>query len=75
MTITIELPEDAQSRLEAEAARRGITLARLIADLAGQFPDDTLPPQRRLAFLGAGASKAGITHQIDELLAKGFGRD
>lgn len=80
MTVSLELPEAVQARLEAEAARRGITLGQLVAQLADQLPDQ-LPdgaeeaPRRKLAFVGAGASKAGITHQIDELLAEGFGRD
>lgn len=77
MTVTIDLPADAQARLEAEATRRGITLDHLIAELADNLPADTPTPtpNRKLAFVGAGASKAGITHQIDDLLADGFGRD
>lgn len=88
MTVTVELPEAAQARLEAEAARRGITLAQLVAEAAEQVaqrlpaerPPDTgegesETPRRKLGFVGIGASKAGITHQIDELLAEGFGRD
>ena len=75
MTVTIDLPADAQARLEAEATRRGITLDQLIAELADNLPADTPAPNQKLAFVGAGASKAGITHQIDDLLADGFGRD
>ena len=75
MTVTIELPADVHVRLEAEATRRGITLDQLIAQLAEHLP--TRPPDtppRKLAFVGAGSSKSGIGHQIDELLADGFGR-
>jgi hypothetical protein len=52
MSVTIDLPADAQARLEAEAARRGITLDELIAELA-----KTLPAQDPLeAFIGCAAS-------------------
>lgn len=75
VTVRIELTADARRRLEAEAARRGITVDELVADLAASLPgesDDQEQPA--LTFLAAGASKAGITHRIDELLADRFGR-
>ncbi len=76
MPVTIELPADAHARLNAEANRRGITLDQLIAQLAEKLPaQPTETSRRKLAFVGAGESKAGISHQIDELLADGFGRD
>ena len=75
MTLTLNLPVEAQARLEAEASRRGITLDLLVAELAAGFPVDTGTPRRKLAFVGMGSSKAGISHQLDELLADGFGRD
>ncbi len=34
-----------------------------------------VPRRRRLSFAGMGASKHGISNQVDELLADGFGRD
>lgn len=37
--------------------------------------DDTTPPPRTLAFVGAGASATGITTGMDEALAPGFGRN
>ena len=59
MTVTIELPADAQARLEAEATRRGITLEQLIVELASQLPaEDPLE-----AFIGCGAS--GRTEPFD----------
>lgn len=73
MTMTLDLPAEAQAKLETEAARRGITLDQLVTELAAGLPADA--PRRKLAFVGAGASKSGITHQIDELLADGFGSD
>ena len=76
MPVTIELPADAHARLKAEAARRGVTLDEVIAQLAEHLPaEPTETPRRKLAFIGAGASKAGISHQIQELLEDGFGRD
>jgi hypothetical protein len=76
MSVTVELPDEALARLRAEAARRGVSIDTVIAEFAAQLPTDTpAPTHRKLAFIGAGASKAGITHQIDELLADGFGRD
>lgn len=75
MAVTLDLPAEAQARLQAEASRRGITLDQLIAQLADSFPAEPPTPPRKLAFVGMGSSKAGITHQIDELLADGFGRD
>ena len=75
MTVTIELTADARARLEAEAARRGITLDQLVVDLAASLPSGSDDEERpALTFLAAGASKAGISHRIDELLADGFGR-
>ena len=78
MTVTIELPAEAQARLEAEAARRGITLDQLIAELADNLPASTAtdPPARKLAFVGIGSSTSGrAARDADEMLAEGFGRD
>jgi hypothetical protein len=72
MTVTLDLPADAQARLETEASRRGITLDQLIAELAAQLPaEDPLE-----AFIGCGAS--GRTEPFDihkeraDLAAKKF---
>jgi hypothetical protein len=75
VTVTFDLPAEALARLQAEATRRGITLDQLIAEIADSFPAEGETPRRKLAFVGMGASNAGITHQIDELLTDGFGRD
>ena len=57
MSVTIDLPAETQARLEDEAARRGVTLEQLIADLAANLPDATTPrPRHRLSFVGIGAS-------------------
>lgn len=41
--MTLDLPPDATARLEAEAARRGITLDQLVAELASLFPSASSP--------------------------------
>jgi len=56
MSVTIELSADAQARLEAEAARRGISLGQLVSDLAFALPAGGKAPARRLPVIGIGAS-------------------
>lgn len=75
MSVTVELPDDALRKLTAEATRRGVSIAAIIAEFAAALPGEPASPKRKLAFVGMGASKSGITHRIDELLADGFGRD
>jgi len=74
MSVTLDLPDEVVQRLRAEAARRGMELADVIAALAAQLPASDRPA-RRLAFVAAGASRSGITPKMDELLEDGFGRD
>ena len=38
MTVTLDLPAEAQARLQAESNRRGITLDQLIAEIDGDPP-------------------------------------
>ena len=53
--MTLDLPADAQARLQAEALRRGITVDKLVADLANSLPaEDPLE-----AFIGSGSSGRG----------------
>jgi hypothetical protein len=59
MSVTVELPPEALRRLEAEAARRGISIDDVIAELAAGLPvDDPLE-----SFIGCGAS--GDTRPFD----------
>ena len=59
MSMTLDLSSDAVARLEAEAARRGITVEALVAELAQSFPvEDPLD-----AFIGSGASGRGDLSQ------------
>lgn len=76
MTVTLDLPDEAQARLQAEAARRGVSVDVLIAQIAATFPPVTTTPRRKLGFVGIGSSTSGRgARDADEILAKGFGRD
>ena len=75
MTVTIDLPEDALARLEAEAKRRGVSIDSVIAELAEALPAQSSGPQT-FSFVGLGSSTSGrYARDTDELLADGFGRD
>ncbi len=75
MSASVELPDEIMSRIEAEATHCQLSVADVIARLTGHFPvRDDGREMDAPAFVGAGASATGITHQIDELLADGFGR-
>lgn len=67
MAMTVQ---ELAERLNAEAARRGISVDALLDELA-----DKLPQQRRLGFVSLGASTSGRTaREADEMLAEGFGQ-
>jgi hypothetical protein len=80
MSVTVDLPPATLRRLEAEAARRGVGIDVVIAELAEAFPaeDDNQAPagRRKLAIAGFGASggQRGRAVDADDLLADGFGR-
>lgn len=72
-SMTIDLPAEAEAKLAAEAKRRGVTVDQLIVEFAESLSGQastTLP-----AFVAAGASDDGTSHQLDELLSDGFGQD
>jgi hypothetical protein len=81
MPVTVDLPPETLRRLEAEAARRGVGIEVVIADLAEALPAEEStgePPvlRRRFALAGIGASGGDrFARDADELLAEGFGRD
>ncbi len=52
----MDLPTETQTGLEAEAARRGVTVAELIAQIASAFSDQDDPLE---AFIGSGSSGRG----------------
>ena len=71
MPVTLDLPPEARARLEAEAARRGITLDQLVAELSNQFPSSgtTVADDALGRFVGCGDSgdAAWATGDIHEL--------
>lgn len=80
MSVTVDLPPATLRRIEAEAARRGVGIDVVIADLAEALPDEITSESpvrhRKLAISGIGASggQRGRAADADELLADGFGR-
>lgn len=71
MPVTLDLPPEARARLEAEAARRGITLDQLVVELSNQFSSSgTSGAHDALGrFLGCGDSDdpTWATRDIHEL--------
>lgn len=63
MTVTVDLPDEALRRLEGEAARRGVSIDVVIAELAAGLPSEASPRKHRLSFVGIGSS--GDTRPID----------
>lgn len=76
MSVTVDLPAATLRRLEAEAARRGVGIDMVIAELVEALPADVPVRRRKLAIAGIGASggQRGRAADADELLADGFGR-
>lgn len=80
MPVTVELSPATLRRLEAEAARRGVGIDVVIAELAEALPDDDAgeaPVRRRnlaIARIGSSGGQRGRAADADELLADGFGR-
>ncbi len=76
MPITLDLSDEVLARLRAEAARRGVTLGELVAELAAALPVDDTGEAKKLGFVALGASTDGRSAaDVDEMLAEGFGRD
>jgi len=77
MPVTLNLPDDALARLEAEAERRGVTMDELVAEIAASLPSEAgQSTPRKLRFFAMGSSTAGRhAADADEMLAEGFGRD
>ncbi len=73
--------EELATRINAEAARRGVSPEQLLDELATQLPDVRpdeagSPKKRHLVFAGIGASTSGRhARDTDEMLAEGFGRE
>ncbi len=76
MSVTVELPDEAVARLQAEAARRGISVDALVAELVEREFAPERTGRKVLGFIGMGSSTSGRTaREAEELLAEGFGRD
>jgi hypothetical protein len=76
MIVTIDLPDDALARLEAEAKRRGVSVDHVIAELTEALPAEASAPPQTFSFVGIGLSTSGrYARDTDDLLADGFGRD
>lgn len=74
MPVTLDLSENALTRLEAEAARRGVSIEVIIDELASRLPVDSRP-NRTLGLIGLGSSTSGRTaSEADKMLAEGFGQ-
>ena len=76
MTLTVDLSESTLARLRAEAERRGVSIDVVIAELAETLPPEAAGENRKLSFIGLGASTSGRhARDADDLLADGFGRN
>lgn len=56
MTINVALTDEVAARLQAEAERRGLSVVRLIEELAEDLPPAPSSGERRLSFIGIGHS-------------------
>ncbi len=71
MTLSIDLPEQALARLRAEAARRGVSIDDVIAELADQLPAEASGvsvPRRRLSFAGRLEAEPDFAERSEEIL-------
>jgi hypothetical protein len=76
MTVKVDLSQSTLARLQAEAERRGVSIDVVIAELAETLPPETASEERKLSFIGLGASTSGRhAREADDLLADGFGRN
>ena len=72
---TVDLPGDVLARLQAEAARRGVSIDSVIAELAAALPAERPPAKRTFSFIGRGSTSSGRpARDADEIVAEGFGR-
>ncbi len=74
MNVTLDLSEDSLSRLEAEAARSGVSIEIAIDESVSMLPADN-PPQRTRGLIGLGGSTSTRrASKADEMLADRFGQ-
>ena len=76
MTVTLDLPPDALSRLEAEAQRRGVAIDAVVAELAASCRKSRAASRSASRSSASGSSSDGRSaDDVDEMLAEGFGED
>ncbi|CAN5557003.1 hypothetical protein BH10ACT2_BH10ACT2_25330 [soil metagenome] len=76
VVLNLNVPAEVHRRLEATAAARGMSVEEFAGEVLAAHPPggEVAPVRRYLSIVGIGASKEGISHQVDGLLADGFGR-
>lgn len=72
MSVTVDLPDAVLARLRAEAARRGLSLDELIAELADQLPAAATPAaaRRRLSFAGTLSAEPTLAERAEYILTE-----
>lgn len=68
---SIDLPREAFARLTAEAARRGVSIDVVIADLASQLPVDdivTTAAPRQLSFAATLSAEPELAERTEDIL-------
>lgn len=67
--MTLDLPDDALARLHAEAARRGVSIDIVIAELVGRLPADVgASPRRRLSFARTLSAEPELAERAEQIL-------
>ena len=70
---TVYLPDDLKAALERTAEETGRSEAELIREGVRQVVERRVPPPPRFGVFDSGIPDLGS--RVDEILAKGFGRD
>lgn len=69
MSVTVDLPAEALARLHAEAARRGVSIDHVIAELAHRLPAGaTSTKRRRLSFADTLSAEPALAERAEEIL-------
>ncbi len=74
MPVTVELSAEVLDRLYAEAARRGVSIDAVIAELTAHLPADAAPanssgsPRRTLSFAGTLSAEPSLAERAEDIL-------